>query len=73
MFNSICFGPDAFSNVPGSVHDSKVVEWEKEYAWITSGAKCSFDSTFWELNHDYLSPSLHDALTLTRETETEVM
>ena len=59
-----CFCPDgtipiAFFNVPGSVHDSQVAELGKiygklEHVYNTSGGKCCVDSSFGNIEREYL-------------------
>ncbi len=62
-----CFCPDgtiliAFFNVPGSVHNSQVVELGKiysklEHVHVLMGGKCCVDSSFGNLAREYLLKS----------------
>ncbi len=74
-----CFCPDgtipiAFFNVPGSAHDSQVVEYGNIYGKLEdvlrlTGAKCCVNSAFGNMNREYLYKSTQDlfgSLVLTR-------
>ncbi len=67
-----CFCPDgtipiAFFNVPGSVHDSQVAEFGNIYdklerVFLSTGAKCTVDSAFGNMNRKYLYKLCQDHL-----------
>ncbi len=64
----LLFGQDncnCFFNVQGLVHDSQVAEYGNIYGkledvfWLT-GAKCSIDTAFGQVNREYLNKSSQD-------------
>ncbi len=68
--------PIAFSNVPGSVHDSQVAHWGMVYdklgaVYDETGGKCTVDSAFGKVNRLFLIKSSQEYLISTMPTRQE--